>query len=571
MLISNQESGFRKGGIVLMAKYTIGIDFGTLSGRAVLVDIQNGNVKASSVYAYQNQVIDQYIPDTNIKLELDYALQDPKDYLDVIKKTVPIIIKEGKIDHRDIIGISIDFTSCTVVPVDQNNTPLCFKPEFRNNPHAWVKLWKHHAAQKYADELNELAHQEQTDWIHRYGGKISSEWLFPKILQVLREDYEIYQNIDNFLEATDWVTSQLSGNVIRNYCTLGYKAMYHHQEGFPSKTFFKKLDPRMENIIEEKIKGTFKHLGEVAGTLTPEWASILGLSENTVIAVGNVDAHVSAPAVHVTKPGQMLMIMGTSTCDILLDEHEKKVPGMCGVVYGGAIPGYFAYESGQSAVGDIFAWFVENYVSKEIELKAKANHQDLHQYLEEQASKLRVGQSGMVALDWFGGNRSILVDADVSGMMLGMTLQTTPEEIYRTLIESTAFGKRIIIDNFRANGVEVNELFVCGGLPNKNRLLLQIYADVLNMEIKIADSEHTPALGAAMFAAVAAKDFGGYQTITEASRYMAKVKAEVVKPILKNVIAYEKIYQEFKLLHDYFGYGHNDVMKRLKQLKGNIS
>jgi L-ribulokinase len=551
-----------------MKKYTIGIDFGTLSGRAVLIDISNGNVMASSVYEYKNKVITDVIPNTTVQLGIDYALQDPRDYLDVLEITIPEVMKQSKVSPKDVIGLSIDFTACTVVPVDENNQPLCFNPQHYNNPHAWIKLWKHHAAQKYADELNALAHKENTSWIHRYGGKISSEWLFPKIMQVVREDYKMYQITDNYLEATDWVTSQLTGNVYRNTCTLGYKAMYHHEEGFPSKDFFKKLDPRMENIIEEKIKGEFKNLGELAGTLLPSWALKLGLLESTCVAVGNVDAHVSAPAVNVVNKNQMLMIMGTSTCDILLSDYETKVPGMCGVVYNGAIPGYFAYESGQSAVGDIFAWFTENYISKELETKAKALNQNIHSYLEMQAEKLKVGQSGLIALDWFGGNRSILVDADLQGVILGMTLQTKPEEIYRSLIESTAFGKKVIIDNFIKHGVNVDELYVCGGLPNKNKLLLQIYADVLNIEIKIADSEHTPALGAAMFASVAAKALGGYDTIEKASKFMAKIKDEVIKPNQENVLLYQKLYNEYKILHDYFGTGPNDVMKRLKKMKG---
>ncbi len=551
-----------------MPKVTIGIDFGTLSGRAVLIDIETGDVLGSSVYEYKNKVITDYLPHKPIKLGLDYALQDPKDYLDVLKYTIPNVLKESGINKDDVIGLAIDFTACTVVAVDSNNQPLCFDPKYVDNPHAWVKLWKHHAAQKYADEINALAHKQETSWIKRYGGKISSEWLFPKILQVLREDYEIYQNVDNFLEATDWVTSVLTGNIIRNTCTLGYKAIYHHEEGFPNKDFFKALDPKMENVIEEKIKGSFKDIGELAGGLNEEWAHLLGLNQNTAVAVGNVDAHVSTPAVNVTKEGQMLMIMGTSTCDILLGKEEKKVPGMCGVVYNGAIPGYYAYESGQSAVGDIFAWFVDNYISKETFENAQNENKDIHSYLEEKASQLQVGESGLLALDWFGGNRSILVDADVTGLILGMNLQTKPEEIYRALIESTAFGTRVIIDNYIEHGVNVDEIYVCGGLPNKNQLLLQIYADVLNKEIRIADSIHTPALGAAMFASVAAKDHGGHKDIFVAAKNMAKVKDIVIKPNKENVERYNKIYQEFKVLHDYFGIGVNNVMKRLKKMKG---
>ncbi len=549
-----------------MSKYTIGINFGTLSGRAVLVDISDGSVKASSVHAYKNAVITDHLPGDDAPLPHDYALQDPNDYLEVLKRTIPAVMKESAIQKQDVIGLSIDFTACTVVPVDEHNQPLSFNENHRNNKHAWVKLWKHHAAQKYADELNALAHEEKTDWINRYGGKISSEWLFPKIMQVLKEDYELYQNVDNFLEATDWVTSQMTDHVVRNSCTLGYKAMYHHEKGFPSKDFFKKLDPRMENIIDEKIKGDIIDVGQKAGSLTPKWAEILGLSENTVVAAGNVDAHVSPPAAGLNKAGQMLMIMGTSTCDILLGDKETMVPGMCGVVKNGSVPGFYAYESGQSAVGDIFAWFVDDYIGENTRKEATSAGLDIHAYLEQEASKLKIGESGLLALDWFGGNRSILVDADVQGMMLGMNLNTKPYEIYRALIESTAFGKRIIIDNYKAHGVPIDEIYVSGGLPNKNKMLLQIYADVLNIEIKIADSEHTSALGAAMFASVVAKD--GHKSIKEATEKMAKVKEETVKPNPENVKKYQKIYDEFKVLHDYFGRGDNDVMKRLKRLKG---
>lgn len=550
-----------------MKKYTIGVDFGTLSGRAVLVDIFTGEVLASRVHAYKNKVITDTLPGSNVVLPLDYALQDPQDYLDVLAQTIPNLMDEARVDYHDVIGLAIDFTACTVVAVDENNIPMCFHQEHRNNPHAWVKLWKHHAAQSYADELNHLAHQENTDWIDRYGGKISSEWLFPKILQVVREDYALYEKTHQYLEATDWVTSVLTGNHVRSTCTLGYKAIYHHETGFPTKEFLHKLEPKMANVVKEKLGGDYKDVGEAAGLLTPAWAEKLGLSPNTVIAVGNVDAHVSSPAVNVTKPGQMLMIMGTSTCDILISDHETKVPGMCGVVLNGAVPGYYAYESGQSAVGDIFAWFVDHYSHTDLIKEATLKGQDIHQLLSAKAATLAVGESGLLALDWFGGNRSILVDANVSGLLIGMNLHTKPEEIYRALIESTAFGKKVIIDNFIEHGVEVNELFVCGGLPNKNPLLLQIYADVLNMEIKIADSIHTPALGAAMFASVAAHKQGGHASIFEAAKYMAKVKDEVVSPNPENVKKYAKLYEEFKRLHDYFGKGENDVMKRIKQMK----
>jgi len=547
-----------------MGKYTIGVDFGTLSARAVLVNVENGNEISSSAFDYPDKVIENFIPKTKIKLKENWALQNPNDYLLALEKTIKAVLKISKIKKEEIIGLAIDFTASTIVALDENNQPMCNNEKYYNNPHAWVKLWKHHAAQKYANELNILAEKKNAAWLKRYGGKISSEWMFPKILQVIREDLDFYKNIDNFLEATDWVTSILTGNIIRSTCVSGYKGIYHHKDGFVDNDFLKELDVNLDNIVGNKIKGELKNIGEKAGNLTNEWADKLGLSPNVIVAVGNVDAHVSSPAVKVLKPGQMLMIMGTSTCDILISEKEKYVPGMCGVAYNGSIPGYFAYESGQSAVGDIFAWFVDNFASRKIEEEAKEKNISIHNLLEEKASKLKVGESGLLAIDWFGGNRSILVDADVSGIIFGMNLSTKPWEIYRALIEATAFGKKVIIDNFIKHGIDINELFVCGGLPNKNKMLVQIYADILNMEIKIADSNHTPALGSAIFASVAA---GYYKNIFDASNKMGKIKSESVKPILENVLKYEKIYQEFKKVHDTYGYDKNSIVKNLKKIK----
>lgn len=551
-----------------MGKYTVGIDFGTLSGRAIVVDVENGNEISSAALEYKNGVISKCLVNFQVRLENDFALQDPDDYLEVLNMTISSALDKANIDKKDVIGIGIDFTSCTMMPICEDGRVLCQIDKYRENPHSWVKLWKHHAAQPYADRLNKLAYKFNEPWINRYGGKISSEWLFPKIMEIADKAPEIYKDAYTFLEATDWITFILTGRLVRNTCTLGYKAIYHDIEGFPSKEFFKALNPIMENVIKEKIKGEFKNVGEAAGTLNKEWAEKLGLSEDVVVAVGNVDAHVSAPAVKMIEPNKMLMIMGTSTCDILLSEKEVYAKGICGVVKNGVLPGYYGYESGQSAVGDIFGWFVDNFISEELNNECKERNISVHALLEEKASKLAIGESGLLTLDWFNGNRSILVDTNLTGMILGMDLHTKPEEIYRALIEGTAFGKRVIIDNYKESGININELYVCGGLPNKNKLLLQIYADVLNLEIKIADSLQTPALGSAIFASVAATSKrGGYDSIIDASTNMGKLKDEIVRPIAENVRVYDEIYKEFKNLHDYFGGGGNDVMKRLKAIK----
>lgn len=548
-------------------KYAIGVDYGTQSGRAVLVDVSNGEVIAQSVKVYTHGVMDEQLP-SGVKLEADWALEHPADYLEVLEITIPAVLKETKIEPEDIIGIAIDFTACTILPVDKNGVPLCFDKNLEDIPHAWLKLWKHHAAQYEANKLNQIAKERGEDFLARYGGKISSEWMFPKIMQVLDEAPEIYDKADRFMEAADWVTMQLTGIEVRNSCTAGYKAIWNKRKGYPSKEFFKALNPKMENIIEEKMSTDIHSLGQKAGELTKEMAEKTGLLQGTAVGVANVDAHVSLPAVGITEPGKMLMIIGTSTCDVLLGTEEKIVPGMCGVVEDGILPGFYGYEAGQSCVGDHFEWFVKNCVPENYHQEAKEKGINIHEYLTEKASKLKPGESGLLALDWWNGNRSCLVDVDLTGMILGMTLLTKPEEIYRALIEATAYGTNKIIKTFVESGVPIDELYACGGISKKNAMMMQIYADVTNKEIFIGASDQTPALGAAMFGAVAAgAKKGGYDSIFEAAKIMGKVEEHTYRPIPENVAVYQKLYQEFELLHNYFGCGGNDVMKRLKKIK----
>lgn len=550
-------------------KYSIGIDYGTQSGRAVLVDVSDGTMIAQAVKEYTHGVMDEFLPD-GTKLAPDWALEHPQDYLEVLEVTVPAVLKEAGVQKEDVIGVAIDFTACTMLPIDKEGTPLCFHEELKSNPHAWLKLWKHHAAQAQANKLNKIAEERKEEFLARYGGKISSEWMVPKIMQILDEAPEIYEQTDRFMEATDWVTMMLCGEEKRNSCTAGYKALWHKQKGYPSKEFFKALDPRLENLVEEKLSTDIYPLGLKAGELTEAAAKLTGLCEGTAVGIANVDAHVAIPAVGITEAGKMLMIIGTSTCDILLGTEEKIVPGMCGVVEDGVMPGFFGYEAGQSCVGDHFEWLVEQCIPPYAYEEAKKEGKGIHQYLTDQAAKLKVGESGLLALDWWNGNRSVLVDVDLTGMMLGMTLTTKPHEMYRALIEATAYGKNMIIETFEEAGVPINELYACGGISWKNKMMMQIYADVTNKPIKISASDQTPALGSAMFGAVAAgKENGGYASIFDAAKVMGKVKDEVYMPIPENVEAYKKLYAEYKRLHDYFGRGENDVMKRLKAIKAD--
>lgn len=554
-----------------MGKYTIGVDFGTLSGRAILVNVNTGEELNSSVYAYPHQVMDDRLP-SGKELPHDWALQHPQDYLDVLANTIPDVLKKTNISPDDVIGVGIDFTACTVLPVKEDGTPLCFLDKYKDRPHAYVKLWKHHAAQNLANELNSVAEELDEKWINRYGGKISSEWLFPKLWQILKEDPELYDQMDKFIEATDWVIWQLTGEETRNSCTAGYKAIWNKKEGYPNKDFFKALDTRLENVVDDKLSRDITPIGEKAGEITEYASKLTGLNVGTAVAVANVDAHVCVPAVKIYEPGKMLAIIGTSTCHVLLGEEEKEVPGMCGVVEDGIIPGYFGYEAGQSCVGDSFAWFVDNCVPAEYIEKAEKEGLDTYQYLTNKAVDLKAGESGLVVLDWWNGNRSVLVDVDLTGLIIGMDLQTKPEEIYRAIIESTAYGTRMIIETFRENGVPVDEFYASGGISQKNSFIMQIYADVLNMPVYIAGTEQGPALGSAIFAAVAAgNEKGGYDSVVEASKVMGKVKDIVYTPIKENAEIYDKLFDEYKKLHDYFGRGKNNVMKRLKDIKKSVT
>lgn len=549
-------------------KYALGIDFGSLSGRALLVEAATGKEVASAVSEYRHGFIEDKLPATGEKLPPNWTLQDPQDYLDVLAQTIPAVLKEASVDAQDVIGIGVDFTACTLLPVKADGTPLCFLEKYRANKHAYVKKWKHHAAQNEANELNAIASDRNEAFLKRYGGKISSEWEFPKIWQVLNEAPEIYEAADHFMEAADWIVMQLTAKYTRNSCTAGYKGMWHKRDGYPSDDFFKALDPRLEHVVDEKLGRSVISIGNKAGELTAEAAQLTGLKIGTPVAVGNVDAHVAVPGVGITQSGKMLLIIGTSTCHIMLGDQEAELPGMCGVVEDGVMPGFFGYESGQSCVGDHFDWFVHNCVPKSYFDEAAAKGIGIHKCLREKAKQLKPGESGLLALDWWNGNRSVLVDVDLTGMMIGMTLSTKPEEIYRALIEATAFGTREIIENHEKYGIPVQEIYACGGIALKDEFMMQIYADVTGRRIKISDSEQTVALGSAMFGAVAAgREHGGYDSIFDAAKAMSRVRSDEYVPDMQAKEVYDKLFDEYRILHDYFGRGENDVMKRLKNIR----
>ena len=553
------------------SRYVIGIDYGTESGRVLLVEVASGREVAAAVHPYTSGVIDEVLPGSTIRLEPDWALQDPNDYLDVLKQAVPAVLRRSGVDPADVIGIGIDFTACTILPVQKDGTPLCFLPEYRDRPHAWVKLWKHHAAQPEANKLNAIAEREGYTFLSRYGGKISAEWFVPKVWQIVDEDPAIYDAADRIIEAADWVVWQMTGTEKRNLTTAGYKSIWHKRDGYPPEAFFRSLDLRLENLVADKMSTDICGLCERAGGLTVESAAWTGLLPGTAVAIATADAHAAVPAAGVSEVGRMVIIMGTSNCHMVLSTEERIVPGICGCVEDGIIPGFFGYEAGQSCVGDHFAWFMANCVPAAYVSAALERNISLHDLFEEKAAALRPGESGLVMLDWWNGNRSVLVDADLTGLILGLTLATRPEEIYRALIEATAYGTRVIIDTFADSGVRVDEVVATGGLPDRNRLLVQIYADVTGWPIKVAATRQGGAFGSAMHAAVAVgPDGGGYATIQEATRAMARLRDESYEPDPAAKAVYDALFAEYLKLQDYFGRGGNDAMKRLKLLRARV-
>ena len=551
-----------------MSRYTIGLDYGTLSGRAVLADVESGRVLATAVYEYPHAVMDRALP-CGTPLPADWALQHSADYEEALLHIIPQVLVESGVRAADVIGVGVDFTASTAMPVDVHGTPLCLLPQYADRPHAYVKLWKHHAAQRYADKMTSAAQQRGEGWLGAYGGKVSSEWSLPKLWQVLDEDPEIYAAMDEWMEAGDYLVYLLTGRRTRSASIAGYKAFYNKgKNAYPPRDYFAALDARLGTVIEDKFKTPVSPLGACAGGVSESMAHRLGLLAGTPVAVAHIDAHVGAAAVGITRPGQMLAILGTSTCHLCLGEEERAVPGICGAVEDGILPGSYGYEAGQSCVGDGFAWFTRQMVPEQYYNEAKARGMHIQQYLTALAQRQRPGESGLIMLDWWNGNRSILADYDLQGMMLGMTLQTRPEEIYRAMIEATAFGTRMIVENFRTHGAAVEVFYATGGISRKNGMAMQIYADVLHMPVRVAETDQGPALGSAIFAAAAVGSArGGYDTVAQAASHMASTRYTVYQPQQDNAAIYDQLYAEYVRLHDYFGRGENDVMKRLKRIR----
>jgi L-ribulokinase len=534
--------------------YSIGIDFGTESGRAMLLDLDSGDELATSVVRYPSAVIDRTLPSTGERLPSDWALQDPDDWVTVVEQALPDVVSKAGVLAEEIVGLGIDFTSCTVLPVTAEGVPLCTIDAWREQRHAWPKLWKHHAAQPVADRLNEVALQRGDDFLARYGGRISSEWYFPKLIEVWLEDREVYDACAAFIEATDWIVWHLTGIECRQSATAGYKAMWSEAEGLPPREYFEAAYPGFD-APGEKLGDTFVPLGTRAGTLRPEVAERVGLPESVAVAVGNVDAWVSVPGVGVQEPGTFVIVIGTSICDMVVHPEETRLPGITGVVKDGILPGLYGYEAGQAAVGDMLAWFVEEMVADP----------GGYEELERAAAKIEPGETGLVALDWFNGNRTILADADLSGAIFGLTLQSTREQIYRALLESIAFGSRRIMDNFEEHGLALSKIVACGGIAERSPLMMQLLADTSGREVHVPSATEIPARGAALFGAVAAGVFEDIEAAIAATRPKS-VRTYTPDPTAKRT--YDRVYEIYRTLYEMLGRSHVELLHELKRIRG---
>ena len=550
-----------------MKQYAIGLDFGTLSVRALLMDIKTGEECAVSVFEYPHGVMEATLP-SGEKLPNGFALQHPQDYMDGLISVIRGVMSQSQVKSEEVIGIGIDFTASTVFPVRADGTPLCMLEEFVNEPHAYVKLWKHHGGEAEATYIDNVIKERGEDWITLYGGKVSSEWMLPKVLETLNHAPNVYEAADRYMEAMDWITWMLTGVETRSVNGAGYKAFYNHQTGYPSKDFFAALDTRMENYIEDKLDAPIKKLGETAGYLTADMANTLGLWPGTPVGVPMIDAHCGVLGGGVTKPGEMMLVVGTSFCHHIMSEKDADVYGICAQVKDGILPGYFAYEAGQSGGGDIYAWFTENCIPERYEIEAREKGMGIHQLLCETLKDYKVGQSGLIALDWFNGVRSPLADFNLNGLLLGMNLQTKPEDIYMALIEATGFGTRLIVEEFEKAGIAIDSIVMSGGIPLKNPMLVQIYADILNREIRVCQTTQAGAVGAAILGvAAASSEVTGYHNLTEVAEALGKKGEKAYTPNPDNIDSYNKLYDEYITLYEYFGKGANDVMKRLNRMR----
>lgn len=541
-----------------MQRLVIGLDFGSLSARGILVDAADGRLLGEATFDYPHGIMEQALP-SGQALPAGFALQHPQDFVDALHHLFPALLRENGVKPAQVAGIGLCATACSVLPVDAKGQALCLQTAWQDEPQAYLKMWKHQADQPQADRMTALALQRGAPWLKRYGGILSSTWLHPKLLALHEGCPALVKASDHYLELADWLTMQLTGYAVRNACAAGYKALHGAGLEAPDEAFFEALSPGFGREAARLTRAPLLPQGARAGGLTAAMAAQLGLMPGTAVAVAMVDAHAGMLGAGLQEPGEMHSILGTSGCHMLLAEEQRAVPGICGVVKDGILPGYYAYEAGQVSFGDHLDWLVSRLLRAEPQA---------HERLSREAARLKPGQTGLLALDWWNGNRSVLVDSRLRGLLLGLSLQTSDADIYRALLEALALSTRLILDTFTAAGLAVDRLSASGGISQKNPLAMQILADALGLPVRVPLASQGGALGSAMLATAAAgTENGGCDSLQEAVRRLQPQKAAVYQPNPAHAKAYATLYQEYRRLHDHFGRGENEVMKTLLQLK----
>lgn len=539
--------------------YSIGIDFGTGSGRAFLINTENGEIEEQYIRNYTHGTIEGELGGE--QLPQNFALQNANDYMEIIETGIPTIIEKANISVSEIVGIGIDFTSSTVIFVDEQMEPIHNRAGFQDNPHAYVKLWKHHGAQDEADLLFKTALEGKNRWLGYYGFNVSSEWMIPKIMEVNNKAPEVMAVTANIMEAGDWIVNRLTGQNVRSNCGLGFKSFWEAETGF-HYDLFDKVYSDLSDIVRTKVDAPVVSIGDSVGTLCKEMAEKLGLSPDTQVSPFIIDAHASLLGIGSEKDKEMTMVMGTSTCHLMLNKEQHKVPGISGSVKGAIIPTLYAYEAGQTAVGDLFE-YVAKQAPYDYVKAAESRGISIFDLLNEKAAQLYPGESGLIALDWHNGNRSVLSDSNLKGSLFGMTLQTRHEEIYRAYLEATAFGAKMIMQQYQGWQMEVDHVFACGGIPKKNGLLMEIYANILNKKITVIDSEYAPAIGAAILGAICG---GAHPDFNSAIEAMKEPVLYQVEPDPQQVRIYKKLFSAYKELHDLHGYKKARIMRNVSAL-----
>lgn len=544
-------------------KYTIGIDFGSLSARAVLMDVEDGSAAGSCVYVYPHAVLSSQLPD-GTPLPPDWALQLPEDYTNALKTLIPQLLKDCNVSGEQVLGLGLDVTSTTMLPVDDEGRPLCEQEAFVSDPHAYIKMWKHHAAQYQAERIEALARAEGQGWLSQFGGYISGEHFLPKAAQIADEAPELYTRCSKLAEVGDWLVWQLTGQQSRGYCAAAFKTYYNSTTGDVEPGFLEKVHPLLKTL-PDKLPTPVVMPGDSASGLTESWAELTGLLPGTPVSAAGVDAHVTAIGCRSVQPGDALLIIGTSTCFIMLGEEYCEPLGLNGVVPEGIVPGLNAYEGGQAAVGDMFGWFCENCVPERYYSEAAERGMGIQSYLSMKAAEKKPGESGLVALDWINGVRSTLMDFELSGLIMGLTMDSAPEDIYRALIEATAYGAKKILKALTDGGVAVKRVYASGGIPLKNPLLMQIYADVFDMDIHVVDEPYSAALGSAILGQAAAVG-GGFAGLAALAGGRSPKVRKTYSPIEENTAVYAELFEIYSRLYQRYG-RESDDMKKLRRLR----